>query len=461
MTAKGMSPNMNLGRKIALGAGDFGFNLYWQTASLYLLFFYTDVLGLPAATAGTIYMAALIVDALLDPLMGLLADRTRSRYGRYRPYLLFGGIPLGLLFAAMFMGPAGGDTASVVFAAATHIAFRTIYAVISIPYASLFARVTRDAQVRTNLTAFRMVFATLSAVAVAALTLPVVKALSTPEAPRHGWVVLAVVFGTLATLILLLVAWATKGYDADETAEPSVVRPPILAALRSVLANRALLVVLGSVVISSFCNTLFGKNLVYYFKYVIGKAELAGGALAFVALLAALCVPLWALVARRVGKRNAWLLGSIPGIAGLLLWHFGDGVVPLLFVALSLQAISTGAYIVSYWSMLPDTVEYGEWRTGVRTESMVFGLATLGQKAALGLGAGFLGLALSHVGYAPNATQSPETLEGIKQMMFWFPLIGGLISAGLVALYPMDLAAHRRIVEEIAQRTSTASSASM
>src|SRR5882757_4628115 len=164
MTAKGMGPTMGqnmgptmgLGRKIALGAGDFGFNLYWQTASLYLLFFYTDVLGLPAATAGTIYMAALIVDALLDPLMGLLADRTRTRFGRYRPYLLFGGIPLGLLFAAMFMGPAGGDTASVIFAAATHIAFRTFYAVISIPYSSLFARVTRDAQVRTNLNDFRM-----------------------------------------------------------------------------------------------------------------------------------------------------------------------------------------------------------------------------------------------------------------------------------------------------------------
>src|SRR5882757_4550805 len=196
MTAKGMGPTMGqnmgptmgLGRKIALGAGDFGFNLYWQTASLYLLFFYTDVLGLPAATAGTIYMAALIVDALLDPLMGLLADRTRSRYGRYRPYLLFGGVPLGLIFMAMFMGPAGGGAGSVAYVAVTHVAFRTVYAVISIPYASLFARVTRDARIRTDLTAFRMIFATLSAVAVAALTLPVVKALSTPESPQRGWI---------------------------------------------------------------------------------------------------------------------------------------------------------------------------------------------------------------------------------------------------------------------------------
>ncbi len=460
-----MNPVMGWTRRLALGAGDFGFNLYWQTASLYLMYFYTDVLGLPAAVAGTIYMAALIVDAALDPVVGLLADRTRSRYGRYRPYLLFGGIPLGLLFLAMFAGPGGAGGASIAWAALTHVAFRTCYALISIPYAALFARVTQDARVRTDLTAFRMVFATLGAVTVAALTLPLVKALSTPQSPRLGWELLALGFAACSVLILLLVAWATRGYDS--AVEPPHERVPLAAALRSLAANRALLVVLGAVVISSFCSTLFGKNLIYYFKYVIGKAEMGGNAMAFIALLAALFVPVWALVARRIGKRNAWLIGSVPGLLGLCLWHLGDGNVPLLFGALSLQAIGTGAYIVCYWAMLPDTVEYGEWRSGIRTESLVFGLAVLGQKAALGLGAGFVGLALSRIGYIPNAEQAPATLEGIKQLMFWIPLCGSLVSFGLVWLYPLDLAGHARIVGEIAsragraQRSSTASSASM
>src|SRR5262245_30638097 len=105
---------MGLGRKLALGAGDFGFNLYWQFASLYLLFCYTDVVGLPAVVAGTIYMAALIWDAALDPLIGAVVDRTRSRYGRYRPYFLFGGIPLAVAFVAMFVGPAGSSTGAIV-----------------------------------------------------------------------------------------------------------------------------------------------------------------------------------------------------------------------------------------------------------------------------------------------------------------------------------------------------------
>jgi GPH family glycoside/pentoside/hexuronide:cation symporter len=172
-------------------------------------------------------------------------------------------------------------------------------------------------------------------------------------------------------------------------------------------------------------------------------------------LLAGLFVPFWTWIARRFGKRNAWLSGSVPGLLGLVAWHLIDGQsVPLLFGALALQAISSSAFIVCYWSMLPDTVEYGEWRSGVRTESMVFGLATLGQKMALGLGAGFLGLALAHVGYVSNAQQSAETLEGIKQMMFWIPLAGGLITVGLITLYPLSLKAHAKMVEEIAARNS-------
>lgn len=455
---------MSLWRKIALGAGDFGFNLYWQMAAIYLLFFYTDVVGLSPATAGTIYMAALIVDAALDPLMGLLVDRTRSRFGRYRPYLLFGGVALALAYTLMFMAPGGGRFA-VAYVAATHVLFRVVYAVISIPYASLFARVTRDAGVRTELTAFRMVCATLGAVAVAALTLPSVKVLGKAHPAQHGWTVLALVFGAVATALLLLAAWAAKGYDRAD-AGPASAAPPLWTSAGSLLKNRALILVLGGVMINSFCGTLFGKNLVYYFKYVIGKTDLAGPATAFPALLAMVCVPPWAWVARRIGKRDTWLWGAIFSLLGLLAWRLGDGSIPLLFGSLALQAVGTSSYVVSYWAMLPDTVEFGEWRTGIRTESMVFGLATLGQKAALGLGAGFLGVALSRIGYVPNAVQPAGTLEGIRQMMFWFPYGGVVLSALLASRYPVDLQVHRRIVGElaargVAQRTSTASKASM
>ena len=449
---------MSFARKMALGAGDFGFNLYWQMASLYLLFFYTDVVGLDPAVAGTIYMAALIWDAALDPVIGMVVDRTRTRYGRYRPYMLFGGVPLALIFLSMFVGPSGDSARTVAYAAVMHVTFRTIYAVIAIPYAALFARVTHDARIRADLAGFRMIFATLAAVLVAGLTLPLVKGLATPESPERGWIVLALIFGTIATLLIMLVAWAAKGYDVDEVDEAPRVALPVL--LKSLATNRALLIVLGAVMIGSFSGTLFGKNLLYYFKYIVGNEDLAGAAMAMTAVVAALLIPVFAWIARTYGKRAAWMCGAIPGLAGLVLWHLADGgPVGWLFGALALCAVGTASYAVCFWSMLPDTVEYGEWRSGVRAESAVFGLAVLGQKMALGLGAGYLGIALTDIGYVANAAQTPETLEGIKDMMLWLPLAGGILSATLVAFYPLSLKAHAQMVEEIARRKAVAVSA--
>ncbi len=442
---------LGFGRKLALGAGDFGFNLYWQFASLYLLFFYTDVLNLPPAIAGTIYMAALIWDAALDPMIGAVVDRTRSRYGRYRPYLMFGGIPLALAFTAMFLGPAGSDAGVVVFATVMHFAFRTVYAVIAIPYAALFARVTSDARVRADLAGIRMVFATLAAVLVAALTLPSVHALATRESPRRGWLLLAFFFGATASLLLLLVAWATRGHDVDEP--PTTLKMDWSATLRALMKNNALLLVLGAVMIGQFCSTLFGKNLLYYFKYVMHREDLGGVALAVTALMIALFVPVFAVIARKYGKRNAWIIGAVPSLCGLIMWHLVDGSsVTMHFAALALTGVGSASYAVCFWSMLPDTVEYGEWRSGIRTESLVFGLGVLGQKVALGMGAGLLGVALQQVGYVANAEQTPETIEGIKQMMFWIPLIGGLCSLALIWRYPVSLQLHAKIVEEIAAR---------
>ncbi|AXQ31276.1 MFS transporter [Solimonas sp. K1W22B-7] len=447
-----MSGNrLGFGLKLALGAGDFGFNLYWQFASLYLLFFYTDVVGLRPEIAGAIYMAALIWDAALDPLIGAVVDRTRTRYGRYRPYFMFGGIPLALSFIAMFVGPTAGEAGAALFATVVHFLFRTVYAIVAIPYAALFARVTNDARVRADLAGFRMIFATLAAVVVAALTLPLVRGLATTEEPNRGWLLIAIAFGLVAVVLMLLVAWAARGLDVDEPAKEAPVGARTLVA--ALLSNKALLVVLGAVMIGQFCSTLFGKNLLYYFKYAFGREDLGGTALALTALTMVFFVPLFAWIARRWGKRNAWIIGAVPSLIGLVMWHLVDGAsLELHFLALFLIGIGSAAYAVCFWAMLPDTVEYGEWRSGVRTESLVFGLGVLGQKVSLGLGAGLLGVALNHVGYVANVEQSPETINGIKQMMFWIPLIGGLCSLALICRYPISLALHAQIVDELAAR---------
>ncbi|GAW40950.1 putative symporter YjmB [Brevundimonas sp. SH203] len=442
---------ISTGRKLAIGIGDCGCNLYWQMTQLYLLFFYTDVVGLPAQTAGLIYMIALIWDAAMDPIVGLVADRTRSRWGRYRPYLVLGGPVLAPAFVVLFAGPGAQTAGAVAFALFSQLVFRTLYAVVAIPYASLFARVTTDSAQRGDLTGFRMVCGALAAIIVATLTLPLASAMGDGVGGRQGWLILGAAYGVVATACLLTAAWGSRGLDVADQADPP--QRPFKEAWRSLSANRALHLLLAAIVISAFSTTMFSKNLLYYFKYIVGNAELGSMALGVMALTIVLATPLWAVALRLIGKRNSWLVGAAPTVTGLVLWHAADGQsLALLFSALVLQAIGAAAYVVCFWSMLPDTVEYGEWRTDVRTESLVFGLTVLGQKVALGLGAGALGLALTHFGYTPNVAQSPETLQSIKNLMFWAPLAGTLISAGLIALYPIDRRAHARMVADIAAR---------
>lgn len=448
------TPGIPLSRKLALGAGDFGLNLYWQFASLYLLFYYTDILGVPAALAGAIYMAALIVDAITDPLIGAWAEKTRTRHGRYRPFLIYGSLPVAVLFALNFVKPFDDATASLVFVASAHIGFRGLYGILSIPYATLFARVTRNSRERGDMAGMRMFFATCGAVGVAAGTQPLVKLLGLQGQPGSGWMMAGLLYAACATLLMWLAAWGAHGLDHAED-EPAP-KQPLAQTMRLVARNRALMIMLVAVVVSSFTGTLFGKNVLYYFKYVLQREDAIGMALGLGALLSAVSVPVWVLIMRRIDKKATWMAGSFIVVAGFLLWRAVDGQgLPAHLVSVAIQAFGGAGVAVSMWAMLPDTVEYGEWRNGQRIESFAFGLAVFFQKLALGLGAGAVGLALGWIGYRANEAQSPEVLDRLKDLMFWLPLAGKLVAIAVMSRYPMGRGEHERIRRELEARSAT------
>jgi GPH family glycoside/pentoside/hexuronide:cation symporter len=443
----GESPALTGPRKAALGLGDFGFNFYWQSATLYLLYFYTDVVKLAPALAGAIYMWALVWDAALDPVIGLVADRTRSRLGRYRPYLLFGAPVLAVGFVAAMAPPVYPAAGAVLVTVVTHFAFRTLYAVVSVPYAAMSARITRDAAVRADITGFRIVGATLAGTIVATATLPVAQAFP----GRSGWYLVSAAYGLVATVVIYGCAVAARGLDAATLEDPPA--PPSVRKLASIAPNYPLWLVIGAVIATAFSTTLFGKNVIYYFKYVVGDARLGSLGLGVGSLAGAVAAPMWAALARARGKRVAWLCGLVPSVAGVTLFRLADGHgIPLLFAALILVACGTSAYAVCFWAMLPDTVEYGEWRSGVRAESLVFGVVVLGQKTALGFAAGLLGWLLTHIGYVAGQTQAPETLARLKDMMLVGPLASAGLTAVLVGLYPLTPDMHHRLNEQIEAR---------
>jgi len=437
-------------QRAGYGVGDIGFNLLWTSVSLYLLFYYTDVLGISPAVAGAVIMAGMVWDGITDPLMGLLADRTRTRWGRYRPYLLFGAIPLSLSFVLMFASPWFDGGFLVLAAAASQILFRTAYTVVAIPYSTLSARLTFDSMERNRLSAIRMICATLGGLFVARFTLDFATQFGDGDL-KIGFLKVAILYAVLATLIF----WTTFAGTKEKAEIATDAVSPSLKELATMLrVNSAFLLLFAAVMIGSSASTIITKALVYYLIYAVGAdASAVGEVLALFIGTITLSVPLWAWITERTSKRIIWLAGSAVSIFALLLFYtIMPTTMAWVIGIMVIHGVGAGAFVLTFWSMLPDTVEFGEWKSGIRGESIVFGLITLSQKISLGFGVGMLGILLGWIDYVPNQAQSAETLSGLLQIMTLAPAVLIFVGAALIAFYPIDQKLHLKITREIALR---------
>ena len=446
------APELSWPRRIGYGSGDFAFNLYFTTATLYLLFYYTDVLALSPSAAGWVFAGAMIWDALFDPAMGYIANRTGTRWRRYRPYLLWGAVPLAVSWALIFLPTGLKGGALLLYATAAHILFRTFYAVVAMPFLAMSAVLTRDSQERGVLAGIRMVCAATCGLLSAFLTLQLAKAFGGGQA---GFFMTAILYGAIATAVLFITFAATREVaPADDEAAPSLP-----AMLRMMRLNRAFWIVSGYMLIGSIGSTFFQKTLPYYMKYALGREDLIGSALGILAGAITLSIPLWTLVMKRWSKRVMVLAGcAINLTASTVLWFAPQQPAPTL-CALALSGLGGGAGLLGFWAMMPDTVEYGEWRTGVRAEGAVFGLVAFIQKGALGLAAAGVGEVLSTIGYRANVAQSPETLADMRVVMIAVPAAIGVVAASVIAFYPLSGRVHGRMLRIIERRRRRAAAA--
>lgn len=447
----GKPHSLSLGRKLGFAFGDYASNLYWQSVSLFLLFYYTDAVGLSAATAGLIYMVASIWDGMIDPVMGAIADRTRSRWGRYRPYLLLGALPLALSFGLLYYKPQWPGVPIAACMLGAHMLFRTCYTAVSIPYTSLTARITSSSSERATIAGLRMMFATLAAITVAATTQPMVAAFGGGNS-AHGFFLAAAVFALIATAIFPFVFLVTR-----EPSEPSQTEPvPRLADYwRAILPNRAFWTVMAGIVAAIVCSTVLGKSVLYYFKYYLHDEGASRTALSLSAATGLIALPAWMFVTRLIGKRATWFVGAAWGLAGLAVFAATDvhSTGPTIGFLVYMTVCSFGLSL-TFWSILPDTVEYGEWRSGRRVESFIFGLGQFFLKVALGLGAGLFGWAMDLIGYIPNVAQTAATLHGMKTIMVAGPAVGLLLAALAMFFNPLKRGTHESILAQLAARKS-------
>ena len=427
--------------------GDFAFNLYWQSIMLFLLFYYTDALGLPMAVAATTFMVASIWDGIANFIAGIVIDRRES--GRnYGAWLVVGSVPLGLTFILTYMAPPFATSAAgIALIFVGHMLFRTAYATVNVAYLAMTARISTDSRDRSFVAGMRMLFGTSAWILVALATVPLGRWLLGAEATADAYFGAAILFAIIGTLILILVGRTYREAEDVHVGKPSSLK----AALASLAANRAFVTLNLAMMAMIVAITVLNKSVLYYFKYFIGDESGGQLALAAMGLVSAIAVPLWMLLARPIGLRGLWFLAAGACITGLTLFAAFDihraGVMQLFLIAM--QAAIVGLNFV-FWAMIPNTIEYGERATGLRVEGVVFGLAALLQRIAIGAATAILGLGFGAAGYVANVEQSAETLAGMRLTIGLVPLAFLALSCLFMAMNPLSRGAHARIVRDLA-----------
>ena len=435
--------------RAAYGIGDYAICLYWSGVGLYLLYFYTDIVGISPLMAGWIYALGIAWDAVTDPFMGYIAERTRTKMGSYRPYIFYGSIPLALSFVLLFWVPPFEGTYLFIFLLAVNLVHRTCFTVVSVPYSSLTARITDDSDERTKLTTARMLAASFGTLTISALGFPIVLWFG-GGVESLGFIFLGIIAGSIAVLILSITVFFVKERSFEFSAAEL---PSFIKVSKSVANNYPFWIVFSSILILISTSLMFNNNLIYFVKYSLDLHAYQGLILGVSSASSFLSIPFWAYAALKIGKKKSWMISMSFLLLGFLIFYLYPitKLNELLYI-LAFIGIGNGATGVLFWSMLPDTIEYGEWKSGIRTESSLYGFMTFAQKGAIAIAALILGIALTKIGFEPNQVQTEETLAGLKFLMSWIPLTGVCLSFVLVYFYPIDKAFHEKLIQDIQEK---------
>lgn len=429
------------------GSGDFAIELVINSVIFYLLYYYTDVFLIPSAIAGTIILVSRLLQAMMNPIVGLLSDKTETRWGKKRPFILFTAVPLGLFFFLVF-APAGILTDyKLVYAFISSILFLAAFSFTAIPYTSLASVITHDSRERSLVSAWRMGFALMGSLVAAGATRPLA---SLFENEAVGFRVTSLLYGILVVIILLITFSSTSEKRIVKTGLGPVAGFKDFALIRK--NGPFLLIAISSLFFYMALNTL-AATVNYYFKYVLNAEHLI--AVAFVALFATagLAIPLFIAIAEKWGKKNAFLSAAVFFFLVLMTSFFaGIQGIKLTLVILVLSGVGISGIFLFPWSLMPDTVEYMQWKTGVRREGMLYGFFILFFNSSAAMAGLVTGMGLDLSGYIPNVAQDVTAKHGIFLLMTIVPAVSILIGSVLLYFYPIDEEMHLTMVREIRER---------
>ena len=433
--------------RLGYAVGDLGINLFFISTMTWLTYFYTDILGISAAAAAGVMFVARLIDAVTDPLMGMIAERTRTRWGRLRPYVFVGAVPLGIVSVLLFTVPEEFDTgAKIAWAYVTYIAFGILYTVVVIPYSTLTASLTQDHEERTLLSTLRMGAAFSGGFIVSVFMMPLVGLF---DSQAEGFQTVMAAFSLVAVALL----WITATSVTERVAPPPSARLTVGQSLTAVFKNPPLLVVMLLFTCGMLAFTVRQAIAVYYFEHVLQRMDLLGTF--FACTLSAMLVGLIGVprLAARFGKSGAIIIGAVLTIVGCVGMYYAAADSPWLTIVWGCVVALGGTPIaVLGWAMIPDTVEYAQWRHGMRADGAIYSFSSFFQKLAKTVGGAGVALGLAAAGYVAHEAQSEQSREAIRLMMTLGPASIMLVTMLVASFYTLDRSAHERIVAELNQR---------
>jgi glycoside/pentoside/hexuronide:cation symporter, GPH family len=459
-------PRLSIKEKVGFSLGDAASNLYFQTFVVFLPIFYTDVFGISAAAMGTMLLVTRIFDAANDPIMGMIADRTETRWGKFRPYIAWLAVPFALAGVLAFTTPDLSDRGLLIYAYATYMLLVVMYTAVNVPYSALMGVITPNSAERTEVSTYRFVAAFIGQLIIGSTALWLVLRLGGGN-EQQGWQLTMAVYGVLAVALLFGTFYLTR----ERVPAQKSLQGKIGEDLKDLFVNKPWVLIALATVLQLTYIVMRGSATPYYFRYFVQdqQLDLFGNTIdltytvftsSFVTigtvatLIGAISTKLFT---NRIDKKtvySAFLIAS--AVSSIAFFFVQPDSVLVIFALIVLVSFFFGSVSVIQWAIYTDAADFGEWKFGRRATGLIMAASLFALKLGLTLGGAAVGWILGAYGFEAGVLQSEETMTGIRLLMSFFPAVFG-IAGGLVMLfYPLNDKMMVTIEEDLTARRGEA-----
>ncbi len=460
------SVQLSLKEKIGYSVGDTASNLFFQTFIVFLPIFYTDVFGISAAAISTMFLVTRIWDAVNDPIMGMIADSTNTKRGKFRPYILWMAVPYGVIGMLMFTTPDFSESGKIIYAYITYTLMMMAYTAVNVPYSSLMGVISPSSEQRTVVSSFRFIAAFAGQLVVVTTTLKLVDFFGGDD-DQTGWQMAMSLFAIIATILFIITYSTTK----ERVAPPKAQKNSFKKDVSDLFKNGPWLLIAGATIFQLTALVVRGGSISYYFKYYIQEQQISllGSTIHLnietftssflmigsLATVAGAFLAKW--FSKVIGKKSTYAsFLSISSLLNVIYFFITPENVYLIYISQIILSFLLGPVAVLQWAMYTDTADYSEWKNGRRSTGLIMSASLFALKLGVSFGGAIIGWTLSYYGFEANAVQTVESISGIKYLISYIPAAAGVLGGLIMIFYPLNNKKLLEIENELISRRKTA-----